>query len=188
MITNSQTRSISRVSPINITVVFQLILLLVAGGLATWLHYRFRIPLKMPGRHGLEFMLILMGARSLSPIRLSATVTIIGSMLVTLVPGYGFTDPILPYTYVMMGLLVDFAWHYWRNRKVLLWVVALLGGVSYALIPLARLLFSGLTGYYYGSLSVNPMWPIATHLLFGFIGAFAGVGIARELKKLRKRM
>ena len=111
MATNSQTRTLSRVFPISFSTTAQIVLLLLVGFAATWLHYKFRIPLRMPGRHGLEFMLLVMGARYLSNLRLATSVAVTGSILTTLIPGFGFTDPMLPYIYVGMGVFVDFVWY-----------------------------------------------------------------------------
>lgn len=186
MATNLQTRTLSRVFPTSFTTTAQIVLLLFVGFVATWLHFRFRIPLHMPGRHGLEFMLIVMGARYLSKMRLASSITVTGSVLATLIPGLGFTDPMLPYIYVGMGILVDFVWYRWNNIMVWIPIVALLGGVTYTLIPLTRIVFSSITGYYYGSLATGFMIPILTHFAFGFVGTLAGVGAASGLKKIRK--
>ncbi|MGE0078888.1 MAG: hypothetical protein AB7S48_13595 [Bacteroidales bacterium] len=186
MVTNLQTKSASRAFPISFSTTAQILLLLIVGFVATWLHYKFRIPLRMPGRHGLEFMLLVMGARYLSSLRLATSITIAGSILTTLIPGFGFTDPIMPYIYVGMGAFIDFAWYSWRKQLVWIPVIALLGGLTYTLIPLVRIVFSSLTGYFYGSLATGFMLPIFTHFIFGFIGALAGVGAASGLKRLKK--
>lgn len=186
MAINLQTRSISKAFPISLTDTLQILLLLLAGFAATWLHYRLRVPLRMPGRHGLEFMLIVMGARYLSNMRLASTFTVTGSIVAALVPGFGFTDPILPYVYVGMGLLIDFAWYRWH--KILVWVpvAAMLGGIVYSLIPISRIVFFSLSGYMYGTFSAGYIVPILTHIAFGFIGALAGVGLASGIKKIKK--
>lgn len=186
MAINSQAKSISRAFPISFSTTAQILLLLLVGFVATWLHYKFRVPLRMPGRHGLEFMLLVMGARYLSNLRLATTITITGSILTTLIPGFGFTDPIIPYIYVGMGIFVDFAWYSWRKQLAWIPVIALLGGLTYALIPLIRIVFASITGYFYGSLATGFMFPIFTHFVFGFIGTLAGVGAASGLKKLKK--
>jgi hypothetical protein len=186
MAINSQARSISRAFPISFSTTLQILLLLLVGFAATWLHYKFRVPLRMPGRHGLEFMLLVMGSRYLSNLRLATTITITGSILTTLIPGFGFTDPIIPYIYVGMGIFVDFVWYRWPKQLVWIPVIALLGGLTYTLIPLTRIVFASITGYFYGSLATGFMLPILTHFAFGFIGTLAGVGVASGIKKLKK--
>lgn len=184
--TSSQTKSISKAFPTSISIATQIMLLLMVGFFATWLHLRFRIPLQMPGRHGLEFMLLIMGARALSPLRLTSTITVTGSILATLVPGLGYGDPLLPYIYLAMGATIDFAWYKWN--KVWIWIplAALLGGFVYSFIPVFRMLLSPLTGIIHNSLRGGLLFPWFTHFTFGFIGSLAGVGLISGLKKLKK--
>ncbi|MDX9771004.1 MAG: hypothetical protein RBT19_11620, partial [Tenuifilaceae bacterium] len=87
--TNSQTRTTSRAFPTSVSLALQVLALLIVGFTATWLHARFRFPMNLPGRHGLEFMLLIMGARYISGLRLSATVAVTGSVLASLIPVLG---------------------------------------------------------------------------------------------------
>jgi len=184
--TNSQTRSISKTFPTSIALSAQIILLLMVGFFATWLHFRFRIPLNMPGRHGLEFMLLVMGARALSELRITSTITITGSILATMIPGLHYGDPMLPATYLLMGVAIDFAWYKWRSVWVWIPLAALLGGFVYSFIPVVRMIFSPMLGIMHNSLKGGLLFPWFTHLTFGFIGALAGVGVATGIKKLKK--
>jgi hypothetical protein len=185
--TNSQQKSISKAFPISFSVAAQIMLLLMVGFIATWLHLRFRIPLKMPGRHGLEFMLLIMGARSLSNLRLTSTITVTGSIIASLIPGLGYGDPLLPYIYLAMGATIDFAWYKWRTIWEWIPLAALLGGFVYSFIPVFRMLLSPITGVIHSSLSGGLIFPWMTHLAFGFIGSLAGVGLISGLKKLKKK-
>lgn len=184
--TNSQTKSISKAFPTSLTISVQVLLLLMTGFLATWLHFRFRMPLNIPGRHGLEFMLLVMGARALSELRITSTITISGSILATMIPGLHYGDPMLPVTYLMMGVVIDFAWYKWRSVWVWIPLAALLGGLVYSFIPVIRMIFSPMFGIMHNSLKGGLLFPWFTHLAFGFIGALAGVGVATGLKKLKK--
>lgn len=184
--TNSQTRSISKAFPTSIALSAQVILLLMVGFFATWLHFRFRIPLNMPGRHGLEFMLLVMGARALSELRITSTITITGSILATMIPGLHYGDPMLPATYILMGIAIDFAWYKWRSVWVWIPLAALLGGFVYSFIPVIRMIFSPMLGIVHNSLKGGLLFPWFTHLTFGFIGALAGVVVASGIKKLKK--
>lgn len=186
MAINSQTRTISKAFPISFSTIAQVLILLIVGFVATWLHYRLRIPMRMPGRHGLEFMLLLMGARYLSNLRLASSVTITGSILTTLIPGFGFTDPVLPYIYLVMGVLIDFVWYVWNNRIRWIPVIAILGGFAYALIPVFRIIISQFAGYYYGSLATGIFFPIITHFAFGYVGSLVGLGVASSIRKMKK--
>ena len=182
--TNSQAKTLSKAFPTSVVLVGQIALLLIVGFTATWLHYRFRFPLNMPGRHGLEFMLLIMGARYLSTLRLSATIAVIGSVLASLIPVLGFKDPMLPYIYVGIGAFIDFAWYRWAAFRNWIPLAALLWGLAYGIIPLVRLLFMLVGSYPYGSFAKHGyVIPFLTHIAFGFTGAFAGVGLLSEITK-----
>lgn len=187
MSTNLHPKSISRAFPISFSIAVQVLLLLMVGFIATWLHFRFRIPMQMPGRHGLEFMLLVMGARALSNVRIASTITVTGSILATLIPGLGYGDPLLPYTYLVMGAIIDFAWFKWNKIWIWILLAALLGGLVYSLIPIFRMFFSPLTGIVHNSLKGGLLFPWFTHFVFGFIGSLAGVGLVSGLKKLIKK-
>ena len=181
---NSQTRSMSRAFPTSVSLAFKIALLVVVGFTATWLHARFRFPLNMPGRHGLEFMLLIMGARYAFSLPLSATVAVTGSVLASLIPILGFKDPMLPYIYVGIGAFIDFAWYKWTNFRKWIPLAALLGGIAYAIIPFVRLMFLLITAHPYNSFVKHGyIIPFLTHMAFGFVGAFAGVGLLSEVKK-----
>lgn len=187
MATSLQTKSISKAFPISFSIAVQFMLLLMVGFIATWLHLRFRIPLKMPGRHGLEFMLLIMGARSLSNLRLASTITVTGSILASLIPGLGYGDPLLPYIYLVMGATIDFVWYNWKSLLVWIPIAALLGGVVYSFIPIFRMFLSPLFGSIHSSLSNGLLFPWMTHFAFGFIGSLAGVGLVVGIKKLKNK-
>lgn len=186
--TNSQTRTTSRAFPTSVSLALQVLALLLVGFSATWLHARFRFPMNLPGRHGLEFMLLIMGARYISGLRLSATLAVTGSVLASLIPVLGFKDPMLPYIYVAMGALIDFAWYRFTTLRKWVPLVALLGGLAYGLIPTIRLGFMLLGSYPYNSfLKHGYIVPFLTHIAFGFVGAFAGVGLISEIRKRVKK-
>ncbi len=184
---NSQTRSISKAFPTSFSVTLQIVTLLFVGFAATWLHYRFRFPLNLPGRHGLEFMLLVMGARYASNLKLSATVAVSGSILASLIPVLGFNDPLLPYIYLGMGAFIDLAWFRWSAFKNYILLTALLGGLVYGLIPVVRIFSSLVSAYHFNSLRYGYIIPVLTHIGFGFTGAIAGVGVVSEIKKRFKR-
>lgn len=180
----SQTRSISRAYPTSVSLALQIAALILVGFIATWLHAQFRFPLNMPGRHGLEFMLLIMGARYLSTLRLSATVAVTGSVLASLIPVLGFKDPMLPYIYIGIGAFIDFAWYRWSTFRRWIPMAALLGGLGYGIIPMVRLAFMLLGSYPYNSFAKHGyIIPFVSHIAFGFVGAFAGVGLLSEIRK-----
>lgn len=187
IVTSLQQKSISKAFPTSFSIAAQIMLLLMVGFIATWLHLRFRIPLKLPGRHGLEFMLLVMGARAFSNLRLTSTVTVTGSILASLIPGLGYGDPMLPFIYLAMGATIDFVWYKWNAIWVWIPLAALLGGIVYSFIPIFRMFLSPLFGTIHASLSNGLLFPWMTHFVFGTIGALAGVGLVSGLKKLKNK-
>lgn len=182
-VTNSQTRTISKAFPTSVAITLQVAALLIVGFAATWMHARFRFPLNLPGRHGLEFMLLVMGARYASNLKLSATVAVSGSILASLIPVLGFTDPLLPYIYLGMGACIDVAWFKWNSFSKGILIAAVLGGLVYSLIPIVRIFSSVVSSYHFNTLRYGYIIPILTHIAFGFTGAIAGVGVVSEIKK-----
>ncbi len=182
--TNLQTKSISRAFPTSLSLLVSVVALLIIGFVATWLHAKFRFPLNMPGRHGLGFMLLVMGARYASNMRMSATITVTGSIIASLIPVLGFKDPMLPFIYLSIGVFVDFVWYRYPTFRKWIPMAALLGGLAYGLIPLVRLVFHLVSSYPYNSFVKHGyIVPFLTHIAFGFVGAIAGVGLVSVVKK-----
>jgi hypothetical protein len=55
------------------------------------------------------------------------------------------------------------------------------------MIPISRIILTLLTGYPYKSLIKNGfLMPVATHFLFGLLGAILGAGLIISIKRLKK--
>ncbi|MBI9036287.1 MAG: hypothetical protein JEZ03_17640, partial [Bacteroidales bacterium] len=61
--------------------------------LVIFLRTRLRIPLHLPGHHGVEYMVIILSARMLSRYRWTAVFTALGIATAFLIPALGFNDP-----------------------------------------------------------------------------------------------
>ncbi len=59
----------------------------IIGALAAYMHFNLRIPLNIPGHHGLEFMAIFVLVRLTSNIRYAATASVLGVGILLLIPG-----------------------------------------------------------------------------------------------------
>jgi hypothetical protein len=62
-----------------------------------------------------------------------------------------------------------------------------LAALAFAAKPLVRVLANQLFGMQFGSLRAGPVYPILTHLLFGFLGALAAVLVWRATERYLRR-
>lgn len=141
------------------------LILLGLGMTAAALHMALRIPLHLPGRHGLEWLAILLLARQAFPQYGAATMAGTGAAALTLL-----FNPLTAPTYLATALIVDLGWHYlprWRHQAY--WLV-LLAGLAFAANPLLQL---GLEPFPLPELGFR----LITHFAFGALGGAAGVGI-----------
>lgn len=177
--------SLSRTVPIAL----EYLILFGIGVVAILLHSRLRIPMNLPGHHGLEFMAILVAGRVASRIPWASSVSSMGIGLILLFPGFGFNDPFMGMNYMFPGFLVDVIYSITRQLPRQWLVMALLSGAAYAMIPLSRLLIQLITGYPYGAFAkYGYLIPFAGFFVFGMAGGFAGAGITSSvLKKIKKK-
>lgn len=164
---------------------WQLAALLLGVGLAiVALHAVFRLPLRLPGRHGLDWMALLMMTRLGSKYRWSATITSIGAAGFSFLPMWGFGDPFASVTYLLPGLIIDLVYHYAKGWQGKILFLALLGGLAHATKPLFQLAISMVSGYPFNSLLSGVAYPLLTHISFGFVGAFVGAGLIFAKEKM----
>lgn len=169
----SQTSSISSSSEAPRSRWLTLALLLGAGLLAGYLHQVFRWPLKLPGRHGMELMAIMIFARcAAGNTRLAGTIVGSGSATMTMLLSHGLA--LEPLIFILQGLALDFV--YPKARAATAWVTMLVltAAAVHALKPLLQWTVSLLTGVEAGALASGLAYPLATHLLFGGIGGLCG--------------
>ena len=171
----------------------ELILLLGVGVLAVVLHQSFRIPLRMPGYHGMEWFALLILARLLSNRGAAGMVVGLGAALTACMYAGGLgldgkSAQIL--TYLLQGCVVDALVFRpgARMRAVLPYFIWLpvVGALTH-IAPLTRNVFSGLSAgaIEFGSLINGIAYPLMTHALFGAVGAF--LGLLLYLGSSRKR-
>lgn len=164
-------------------VITEVFVIFFVGVLAAFLHAKLRIPLKMPGHHGLEFMFIMMTVRSLSGFKFATSISAAGAMSFAFLPFGGFNDPIMPLSLLLPGIIIDilyFTLPKW-NKNIL--ILGLFAGIAYAMIPLIRLVFSSFTGYIYPNMVTTPFYPIISHFIWGLAGGLLSTGIIKLAKK-----
>ncbi len=181
-------KSISRAFPTStLSLVFEILLLLFLGISAIVLRTYLRIPLNIPGRHGLEFMAILMIARRSSNLPFASIITMMGASTFMFFPIIGIKDPFLPIIYVIMGIVVDALFIAFNKPYNRLAILTLIGGIAYMVIPVGRIIMYLFTGILESSfIKWGFVIPVLSHFIFGLAGALLGAGLVLSLKKLRK--
>ena len=143
------------------------------------LEQAFRWPLQLPGHHGLEAMALLVLGR------LSCTnpwaATLVGASAAVAAPLTGADHGVLmPLFYVLPGVILDLGYRRWprfAERTVLF--LPLIAALALASKPVVRVLANQLFGMPFGSLRAGPLYPVLTHLMFGFLGGLAAVIVWR---------
>jgi hypothetical protein len=161
----------------------EFIFLFLLGATAIVLHSKLRIPLHLPGRHGIEFMMLLLIGRSVSSFRYASSISTLGVSAMLVVPMLGFTDPFVAVNFILPGIAIDLCYNIFPKIHKNIWLLALSAGIAYALIPISRLLISLSTGYMYASFLGGFLYPLATHFGFGFIGGLGGSALVKAVSK-----
>jgi hypothetical protein len=156
-------------------------LLLLLGFFAVVLRERLTIPLKIPGHHGLEFMLLFMAGKTLSRQRYAMSISSIGASASAFLPLFHFGNAFMPFTLLLPGIIGDLIIN--KTGKSNYMFVALAGGLAYSSIPLTRQVIMMVTGIPFGSLLTGLFYPFALHFVFGALGALAGAGIFGRFAK-----
>lgn len=148
----------------------QTIYLLGLGLAVVVLHVAFRIPLQLHGRHGMEWMaLVLIGRLSVNRDWSGSTVSL-GAAGASLLPMWSFKDPLMPLLFLVPGLLIDFAFRQagqWRSSLIFL---VFAGGSAHISKPLLRGAAAAGLGLKYGFLRDGLMYGVLLHFIFGAIG------------------
>jgi hypothetical protein len=182
-----QVKSISKALPVN-TVVLEILLLSLLGLLAMVIRARLRVPIQMPGHHGLEVMAILMIGRKITQIPMATTIATLAGGLSSLLPFMGFSDPFMPVIYILLGVVTDLFYMLVPAFRKYFALFVLLGGIAYMIIPLSRILIVSTGLYQYPSLVRNGfLYPVLTHFLFGTGGAALGGALVLAGKRVFKR-
>ena len=171
----------------NIALILELLLIIFGGALAAFMHFRLRIPLNMPGHHGLEFMAIFVLIRLESNLKYAATAATLGVGFMLLFPGMGSSNPLNSLGYLLPGIALDLLYQYNKNRLQLLFVASIVAGISYMSIPLSRLFLNLIIGYpYMAFVKFGVMYTILSFLFFGMLGGVLGFTLSNIKSVLNK--
>lgn len=156
-------------------------LLLLLGFFAVVLRERLDIPLKIPGHHGFEFMLLFMAGKTLSRQRYAMSISSLGASASAFLPLFHFGNAFMPFTFLLPGIIGDLVLN--KNGKSNYLYVAIAGGLAYSSIPLSRQIIMMVTGIPFGSLLTGLLYPFMLHFIFGALGSLAGASIFGRFAK-----
>lgn len=180
-------RNISKVFPTKLaSTVAEIVFLFLMGVLAMLIHSKLRIPMHLPGKNGLLFMMIVVSACAASRFSFGASITCLGSAMLLMVANLGFDDPFMPIVYIILGISMDLIFGISKLFKSNVIIVAIASGFSWMLIPLIRSGISLITGFPYQSLLTGITYPLLTHFIFGLIGGLIGAGLVNLANKSQK--
>lgn len=163
------------------------LLLLGLGAVIVAMVKVFDFSLGLPGHTGVQWLALLLIGRSTSNYRWAASVSGVGSAVVSLAPFWGFGDPLKWLSFLLVAIALDLMYNLFTRWQHAVLFLTIIGGLAHAVKPLSRVLLGGVTGLQYPSLLTGVVYPTATHLLFGFIGAFVGAGMVWGYRRLSKR-
>jgi hypothetical protein len=176
---NSQEKKLSGLSlNLDISRVLETLLIMMGGGLAAYMHFHMRLPLNMPGHHGLEFMAILTIIRLSSRLRYAGMISMLGTGFVLLVPGLGGGTILHGFAYLLPGIILDLAYVAGRERIRILLVIAFVAGFAYMVIPISRLILNAITGFpYMAFVKHGVTYTVLSFFFFGMMGGLLGSGL-----------
>ncbi len=152
----------------------QWLVLLGAGALATLIHEAARIGLHLPGRHGIEWLAILLLARTASSLRGAALVVAVGAILASMASAAAHEPLSMRWLiYLLQAGAIDALFVAWPSLFRSLPALLLTGAAVHAVAPLTKQAVHGLSGMPFGSLSQGIGYPLLSHMLFGACGALA---------------
>jgi hypothetical protein len=129
----------------------------------------------MPGHHGLEAMAILAIGRLSCTNRWAATIVCLsaGATRLATGSGHGMIDAGLD---VAPGVCLDLLVMAFAGWRSYLFALPVLVAIAFATKPLIRAILRSGLGLDFGSLKAGLLFPLSTHLMFGFAGAAIAVG------------
>ena len=181
----SSQKIISKAFPIKLAIdATEFILLAGIGAAGVLLHAYLRMPLGIPGHHGVIYMALLLSGRLISNKKFASSYSSIGAATMLLFH-LGFKDPFIPVLYLFPGFIVDIFFYNFKKIKLNIIILAVICGLAYMTIPITRAIITLATGFPFGTFAKGFLLPIFTHFIFGFVGGLipAGIDIFRKKKK-----
>jgi len=156
----------------------EMLLLVMAGGMVAYMHFNTRIPLSIPGHHGLEFMGVYALIRLSSSMKYAGSMAMLGTGIILLMPGAGGGAMMHGFSYLLPGLILDLAYMMGKDKLRMLFVISIVSGLAYMCIPLSRAMLNAFTGYpYMAFVKYGAVYTILSFFFFGMLGGTLGYGL-----------
>lgn len=172
-------KNIELVGPLTLP---RLAFLVALGVLTIVLHETFHYPLKLPGHHGLEGMALLALGRLSCTNRWAATIVALSTAATAAATGAEH-DLASAALNIAPGVVMDLAVLLFSNWRTQLLVLPLIAGLAHATKPIIRWGLAETMGVHFGSLRSGVLFPLGTHLAYGFTGALIAVLLWRTTTK-----
>jgi hypothetical protein len=131
-------------------------------------------------------MAILLVARFSCSSPWSATIAAAGAAVAA--PALGADHgPLMPLFYLLPGAVVDLGYRLRTRFEGFVLFLPLVSALAWTCKPLLRVLANLTLGMQFGSLRAGPVYPVLTHLLFGFVGGLAAVLVWRATERAAAR-
>ncbi len=183
----SGARSFASTDRLGTQAALEVLLLVGLGAAIVAAHSLLRLPLQLPGRHGVEAMALLILGRLAARNRWAATISSATAAGLALLPVWGFGDPMAGLWYLVPGPVIDLSFRVLAGRAALPVLCAAASALAYATKPLGRAALTGFVAWPFHSLLSGVLYPLATHLLFGAMGGLVGWMIYSAARRLRAR-
>jgi len=161
----------------------EILFLLFAGVFGALVQHYIKMPMHLPGKQGLLFMLILTSCASLSGLKGAGSIASSGAALYFLLFQMSGGDLFRPFLLILVGISLDAGMVLWRKFNKPLLLLGLVGALSWAVVPVARIFIASFTGIFYKSFASGIIYPVATHMFFGFLAAFVAAIALRKFHK-----
>ena len=177
-------RNLSKVFPNKLVAnATEVLFIMLMGMAAITLHAKLRIPMHLPGKQGIIFMLLVVMTRSVSKFGFASSLFCFSSALLLFTNALGFEDPFMPLVYILMGIVMDILFRINSRFSQSIILTAFFSGLCWLSIPVFRLLLGSFFGFKYLSFSGGLIFPFFTHFIFGFAGGIAGAAIIYSMNK-----
>lgn len=147
------------------------LLLITLGVIGVVFHASLRIPLHLPGHHGLEWMALLALSRAMVPRRWAAMGVGMAASAFALLTMWGWHDPASPLIFAASAVLFDALCALLPRQRFHKTLSAICAGLAFSV--------AGLITFYIGphGLSAHAAWYLwsFSHFGFGLLGALVGI-------------
>ncbi len=169
----------------------EIVWLMGLGSLVVIMHNFLRIPLRLPGHHGIEWMTLLIIGKLTSKNRFAASISSLTASGISLIPAMGFHDPFIVLTFFAPGAVIDIGYYFIKKMKqhyyLFAFLLILITGFAHMTKPLIKWGISLIFQWPYGSFLYGVLYPMISYFIFGIIGTSFGIGIIFLSQKAMKK-